>query len=54
MTPKGLEEDEERPAPVVVLKCDECGDTYTTHVGATPMCPSCGSTSASPAAEPFL
>jgi Zn finger protein HypA/HybF involved in hydrogenase expression len=55
MSPKGLEEDDqEQPAPVIVMRCEDCGDTYSTHVGATTICPSCGSTSANPAAEPLL
>jgi len=34
--------------------CNSCGDTFTTHAGATPTCPSCGGSSTRPATEPFL
>lgn len=34
--------------------CEACGDTFTTHSGEAPRCPSCGGGSARVAAEPFL
>lgn len=34
--------------------CESCGDTFTTHTGEAPLCPSCGGGSARLAAEPFL
>ena len=45
----GLPEDE-----LVGWRCESCGDTYTTHTGEAPRCPSCGSGSARVATEPFL
>lgn len=34
--------------------CEACGDTFTTHSGQAPLCPSCGKDSVRIAAEPFL
>lgn len=53
MTPKGVKE-EEAERPVEGLRCADCGDTYTVHKGEPVVCPSCGSTAANPAHEPFL
>ena len=39
---------------LVGWRCEGCGDTYTTHAGEAPRCPSCGSGSARVATEPFL
>ena len=39
---------------LVGWRCESCGDTYTTHTGQAPLCPTCGSGSARVATEPFL
>ena len=55
MAPKGLEEqEEEAEQPVHGMRCESCGDTFTLHDGDEVVCPSCGSTAAHPAHEPFL
>jgi len=41
-------------AEVLGWTCEACGDSFTTHTGEAPKCPSCGSGSARMAAEPFL
>lgn len=45
----GLPEDE-----LVGWRCESCGDTYTTHKGEAPRCPTCDSGTARVATEPFL
>ncbi len=39
---------------VVVLRCEDCGDTFTAHADELVLCPSCASDRARIATEPFL
>lgn len=43
-----------RERELVGWTCEACGDTFTTHTGRAPRCPSCGTGSVRMAAEPFL
>ena len=41
-------------APVIVLKCETCGDVFSLHEGDEVKCPSCGGGDAHAAHEPLL
>ena len=47
-------EQDSREAPLVVMRCLGCGDTFPTDPNDSVVCPSCGNGSAEPAAEPLL
>jgi Zn finger protein HypA/HybF involved in hydrogenase expression len=44
---------DEGEGPIVVLKCNACGDVFAAAAGEG-RCPSCGSANADVAAEPLL
>ncbi len=46
-------EDPSVEATLMVLRCSECGDTFSYDGGDT-FCPSCGGTEVDPASEPLL
>ena len=48
------EKDSASSDPLVIFRCEACGDTFPAHRGDRPACPTCKSSTVHEAHEPLL